>query len=119
MSDMATGDINNITSRFSKEVYITQEVIYGAGEPITPAQYTQNGQFNPSSYRLTLTECEPQVTLKSASEFQYRWVGSHLQFRFRYPSALKSAFSSGGISGLQDLESQGTLPYLYLWFSLI
>lgn len=44
--DMATGDINNILSRLSKIVYITQEVIWGSGEPITPAEYTQNGQLS-------------------------------------------------------------------------
>jgi hypothetical protein len=27
--------------------------------------------------------------------------------RFRYTSALKDAFSSGGISGLRDLENRG------------
>jgi hypothetical protein len=38
-----TADISNILSRFSKQVYITQEVIFGSGEPITPSQYTNNG----------------------------------------------------------------------------
>jgi hypothetical protein len=44
LSDIPTGDIHNMLSRLRKVVYITQEVIYGAGEPITPAEYTQNGQ---------------------------------------------------------------------------
>lgn len=42
-SDIATDDIANILSRLDKEVYISQEVIYGAGEPVTPDMYTQNG----------------------------------------------------------------------------
>lgn len=50
IADIATDDIHNITSRFSKSVYISQEVIYGAGEPITPAQYTQNGKLNSVAY---------------------------------------------------------------------
>lgn len=31
-SDIATADIANMVSRLSSKVYITQEVIYGAGE---------------------------------------------------------------------------------------
>ncbi|TFK33167.1 glycoside hydrolase [Crucibulum laeve] len=38
-----TSDINNILSRLSKKVYITQEVIYGGGEPIQPSEYVNNG----------------------------------------------------------------------------
>ncbi|KAI0330674.1 glycoside hydrolase [Cubamyces sp. BRFM 1775] len=38
-------DIANILSRLDKTVYITQEVIYGEGEPITPNQYTGNVFF--------------------------------------------------------------------------
>ena len=41
--DIAPGDISNIISRLSSRVYISQEVIYGGGEPITPNQYTGNG----------------------------------------------------------------------------
>ncbi|PSR82077.1 hypothetical protein PHLCEN_2v6147 [Hermanssonia centrifuga] len=40
---MASTDIANITSRFTRAPYITQEVIYGAGEPITPNEYTYIG----------------------------------------------------------------------------
>ncbi|KAG8736521.1 hypothetical protein FRC10_009220 [Ceratobasidium sp. 414] len=68
---------NNILSRLSTTVYITQEarrcVIYGAGEPITPAEYTGNGDVQ----------------------------------EFRYTSAVQSAFSSGGISSLNGLENNG------------
>lgn len=45
-TDIAATDIANITSRLTKAPYITQEVIYGAGEPITPNQYTSIGAFN-------------------------------------------------------------------------
>ena len=41
--DIPTADIKNILSRLSKVVYITQEVIFGSGEPVTPSEYTQNG----------------------------------------------------------------------------
>ena len=42
-SDIPTDDIAAIISRLNSSVYITQEVIYGDGEPITPAEYVQNG----------------------------------------------------------------------------
>jgi glycosidase len=44
LADIPTADIANILSRLSSKVYITQEVIFGAGEPITPAMYTGNGE---------------------------------------------------------------------------
>ena len=43
---MAVGDISNILSRLNKNgknLYITQEVVYGAGQPVTPNQYTETG----------------------------------------------------------------------------
>ncbi|KAG9013259.1 hypothetical protein FRB93_000782 [Tulasnella sp. JGI-2019a] len=46
-------DISNITSRMSKTLYITQEVIYGAGEPITPNQYVVIGDVQ--EFRFTTT----------------------------------------------------------------
>jgi hypothetical protein len=41
--DIPTDDIANILSRLSSQPYITQEVIFGEGEPIQPSEYTQNG----------------------------------------------------------------------------
>ncbi|KAF8153815.1 glycoside hydrolase [Crassisporium funariophilum] len=70
---IAAGDIGNILNRLSFRPYITQEVIYGGGEPILPTEYLGNGDVQ----------------------------------EFRYTNALKSAFSGGGISGLQNLDSQG------------
>ncbi|KJA26527.1 carbohydrate-binding module family 20 protein [Hypholoma sublateritium FD-334 SS-4] len=68
-----SSDIANITSRLTSAPYITQEVIFGAGQPVTPAMYVGNGDVQ----------------------------------EFRYTSALQSAFSGGGISSLQNLDSQG------------
>ncbi|KAF8996428.1 glycoside hydrolase [Cyathus striatus] len=70
---IATGDIANILSRVNGTPYITQEVIWGAGEPIQPSEYVSNGDVQ----------------------------------EFRYTTALKNAFSGGGISSLQNLDSQG------------
>ncbi|KAH8110895.1 glycoside hydrolase family 13 protein, partial [Phellopilus nigrolimitatus] len=83
---MAATDIANITSRFSRAPYITQEashkihilrclVIYGAGEPIQPSEYVGIGMLS--------------ISL------------------FRYTTAVQNAFSSNGISGLQNLDNQG------------
>nr|WP_202867271.1 alpha-amylase family protein [Kribbella pittospori] len=40
---MAAGDIAAIKARLSRSAYLYQEVIYGAGEPITPDEYLGNG----------------------------------------------------------------------------
>ncbi|KAG9013256.1 hypothetical protein FRB93_000779 [Tulasnella sp. JGI-2019a] len=50
---MPVVDIANILSRISKTLYITQEVIYGVGEPITPNQYVGNGDVQ--EFRFTTT----------------------------------------------------------------
>jgi alpha-amylase len=42
---MRPADIGDIVSRLSGPAYVYQEVIYGAGEPITPAQYAGNGDL--------------------------------------------------------------------------
>ncbi|KAG6856815.1 hypothetical protein H0H87_000514, partial [Tephrocybe sp. NHM501043] len=70
---IATGDIANILSRLTTKPYITQEVIWGSGEPVVPSEYTVNGDVQ----------------------------------EFRYTTALKDAFSGGGISSLQTLEGRG------------
>ena len=44
--DIASGDIANILSRLTRRPYITQEVIFGAGEPITPSEYVNNGKVS-------------------------------------------------------------------------
>ncbi|KAI0031022.1 glycoside hydrolase family 13 protein [Vararia minispora EC-137] len=73
---IAVVDLANITSRLSKQLYFTQEVVYGAGQPVQPSMYTGIVQ------------------------------------RFRFASALESAFSSSsssGIAALKNLDSQGWL----------
>jgi len=47
---MAAGDIAAILSRLSRPAYIYQEVIYGAGEPIDPSEYTGNGDVKEFRY---------------------------------------------------------------------
>ncbi|HEV7932164.1 MAG TPA: alpha-amylase family protein [Actinomadura sp.] len=43
---MPSGDIAAIEQRLSRITYIYQEVIYGAGEPITPEEYQSNGDVH-------------------------------------------------------------------------
>ncbi|KAG8709015.1 hypothetical protein FRC11_005970 [Ceratobasidium sp. 423] len=66
-------DIANILGRLTSKPYITQEVIFGSGEPIQPSEYTGNGDVQ----------------------------------EFRYTSTLQSAFQSGGISSLNDIDNRG------------
>jgi len=51
---MNPDDIANILSRLKTQPYITQEVIYGDGEPVTPAMYTKNGGVQEFRYTTTL-----------------------------------------------------------------
>ena len=37
---MAASDLAAIVKRFSRKTYITQEVIFGAGEDVQPSEYT-------------------------------------------------------------------------------
>ena len=43
---MTVVDVSNILSRLNKngkKLYITQEVVFGAGQPVTPNEYTKTG----------------------------------------------------------------------------
>ncbi|KAJ7743596.1 glycoside hydrolase family 13 protein [Mycena metata] len=70
---MPATDIAAILKGLTAKPYITQEVIWGAGEPIQPSEYVGNGDVQ----------------------------------EFRYTTAVKNAFSGGGISSLQNLDSMG------------
>ncbi|KAG8875395.1 hypothetical protein FRB97_005158 [Tulasnella sp. 331] len=85
---MPVADIANILSRTTKQLYITQEVIYGAGEPITPNMYTGNG------------DVQEHV-------LPYSREGDML---FRFTSAIESAFNSGNIAQLQYVPFDGWVP---------
>lgn len=58
-------DLKNITSRFSsKTAYITQEVIYGAGEPVTPSQYVGIGEITIFSKSVTKSFLTTSPTIR-------------------------------------------------------
>src|SRR2546430_1424130 len=47
---MPAADIAAIKARLTRSPYMVQEVIYGAGEPITPNEYTGNGDVHEFRY---------------------------------------------------------------------
>lgn len=47
---IATDDIHNILRQVTGTPYITQEVIFGVGEPISPEEYVQNGDVQEFRY---------------------------------------------------------------------
>ncbi|KAK0199478.1 glycoside hydrolase superfamily, partial [Desarmillaria ectypa] len=72
---IATNNIANIKNHFSLSPYITQEVIWRAGEPIQPSEYVQNGD-----------------------------IALYFLCRFHYTTTLKSTLTDGNISGLVFLS---------------
>ncbi|KAG8737470.1 hypothetical protein FRC10_008154 [Ceratobasidium sp. 414] len=52
--DIASDDINDILSRLSKKLYITQEVTYDPGSPILPDEYVKNGDVQEFRYTKNL-----------------------------------------------------------------
>ncbi|GJE98243.1 glycoside hydrolase family 13 protein [Phanerochaete sordida] len=75
-------DIANITSRFTRTPYLTQEVICGQGEPIQPNQYVYIAALIQAMYKS----------------------------KFRYTTTVQNAFSNAELSGLQNLDSLGWVP---------
>ncbi|TFL05049.1 glycoside hydrolase [Pterulicium gracile] len=70
-----TGDISNILSRLSRVVYITQEVIFGPGEPILPSEYTRNGDVQEFRYTYTLRDAFLGGTINNLRDFStWGWV---------------------------------------------
>ncbi|WP_019818794.1 alpha-amylase [Saccharomonospora saliphila] len=47
---MAAEDVGAIVSRLSEPAYVYQEVLYGAGEPVTPDEYLSNGDVYDQRY---------------------------------------------------------------------
>ncbi|THH14430.1 hypothetical protein EW146_g5900 [Bondarzewia mesenterica] len=54
--NIAATDIANITTQFTKQPYITQEVIWGPGEPIQPSEYVNIGDVQEFRYTTALRE---------------------------------------------------------------
>ncbi|KAG8970027.1 hypothetical protein FRC03_011826 [Tulasnella sp. 419] len=72
-------DISNILSRLSKSVYITQEVIFGSGEPITPSEYVGNGPVQEFRYTSTLKDAFNNANISPLQDINNRgWISSDL-----------------------------------------
>ncbi|KAF5376995.1 hypothetical protein D9615_007302 [Tricholomella constricta] len=77
---IAAEDIGNILNRLSTRPYITQEVIWGPGEPIQPSEYTGNGDVQEFRYTTAIKDAFLGVD-GGISNLQYLdgrgWVPGH------------------------------------------
>src|SRR5688572_4801385 len=70
---MPAGDITALKNRLSRSVYMVQEVIYGAGEPIGPLEYTGNGDVHEFSYGKDLARVFRNERLAYLTNFGEGW----------------------------------------------
>ncbi|GII25417.1 alpha-amylase [Planosporangium mesophilum] len=70
---MPAADIAAIKARLSRPVYIVQEVIYGAGEPIGPGEYTGNGDVHEFRYGKDLGRVFRREKLAYLTNFGEAW----------------------------------------------
>ncbi len=70
---MPAGDIAALRSRLSRPVYMVQEVIYGAGEPIGPLEYTGNGDVHEFRYGKDLARVFRNERLAYLANFGEGW----------------------------------------------
>ncbi|KAF8996429.1 glycoside hydrolase [Cyathus striatus] len=70
-----TADIANILSHLTKSIYITQEVIYGSGEPIQPSEYVGNGDVQEFRYTSALKDAFLGSSISELQNLENRgWV---------------------------------------------
>jgi alpha-amylase len=70
---MPAGDIAALRSRLNRPVYMVQEVIYGAGEPIQPTEYTGNGDVHEFRYGKDLARVFRNERLAYLNNFGEGW----------------------------------------------
>jgi len=70
---MPAADIANIKGRLSRSAYLVQEVIFGAGEPITPGEYTGNGDVHEFRYGKDLARMFRSERLAYLRDFGVAW----------------------------------------------
>ncbi|CEL62905.1 alpha-amylase [Rhizoctonia solani AG-1 IB] len=74
---IASGDIANILGRLTSRPYITQEVIFGSGEPILPSEYTGNGDVQEFRYTSTIQNAFQSGGISSLNGLENRgWIAS-------------------------------------------
>ncbi|QRW17454.1 alpha-amylase [Rhizoctonia solani] len=72
------GDIANILGRLSSKPYVTQEVIFGSGEPILPSEYTGNGDVQEFRYTSTLRDAFQKGGISGLNGIENRgWIPSN------------------------------------------
>ncbi|KAL0954517.1 hypothetical protein HGRIS_003484 [Hohenbuehelia grisea] len=75
---MPAGDIANILSRVPGSYYITQEVIFGGGEPIQPSEYVGNGDVQEFRYTTELKNAFSGGGISSLQNLENRgWVAGN------------------------------------------
>ncbi|HEX6870369.1 MAG TPA: alpha-amylase family protein [Micromonosporaceae bacterium] len=70
---MPAADIAAIKAKLSRPVYLVQEVIYGAGEPIQPSEYTGNGDVHEFRYGKDLGRVFRREKLAYLNNFGEAW----------------------------------------------
>ncbi|SCE98847.1 alpha-amylase [Micromonospora purpureochromogenes] len=70
---MPAADIAAIKGRLSRSAYVVQEVIYGAGEPIGPGEYTGNGDVHEFRYGKDLARMFNSERLAYLRNFGEAW----------------------------------------------
>ncbi len=70
---MPAGDIAAIKGKLSRSAYLYQEVIYGAGEPIQPTEYTGNGDVLEFRYGTDLGRVFRHEKLAYLNNFGEAW----------------------------------------------
>ncbi|KAF4562493.1 hypothetical protein EYR36_004153 [Pleurotus pulmonarius] len=72
---IAAGDLANILSRVSGTFYVTQEVIFGAGEAVQPSEYIANGDVQEFRYTSELKNAFSGGGISSLQDLENRgWV---------------------------------------------
>ncbi|SCL22604.1 alpha-amylase [Micromonospora inyonensis] len=70
---MPAADITAIKGKLSRPAYIVQEVIYGAGEPVLPTEYTGNGDVHEFRYGKDLARVFRSERLAYLRNFGEGW----------------------------------------------
>ncbi|MEU3116502.1 MULTISPECIES: alpha-amylase [Micromonospora] len=70
---MPAADIAAIKAKLNRSAYLVQEVIYGAGEPIQPAEYTGNGDVHEFRYGKDLARMFNNERLAYLKNFGESW----------------------------------------------
>ncbi|MEU0080374.1 alpha-amylase family protein [Micromonospora tulbaghiae] len=70
---MPAADIAAIKAKLSRSAYLVQEVIYGAGEPVQPTEYTGNGDVHEFRYGKDLARMFNNERLAYLKNFGESW----------------------------------------------